>query len=83
MQEAVGDTLEELWISYNQIEKLKGINVLKKLRVLYMANNAVKEWVEFQKLGDLPCLEDIVFVGPLIVCACAVPLVTSSDSHQP
>ena len=32
-QEAVGDTLEELWISYNQIEKLKGINVLKKMKV--------------------------------------------------
>jgi hypothetical protein len=25
--------LEELWISYNNIEKLKGINVLKKLKV--------------------------------------------------
>ena len=33
LQEAVGDTLEELWISYNNIEKLKGINVLKKLKV--------------------------------------------------
>lgn len=33
VQEAVGDTLEELWISYNKIEKLKGINVLKKLKV--------------------------------------------------
>ena len=32
-QEAVGDTLVELWISYNLIEKLKGINVLKKLKV--------------------------------------------------
>lgn len=32
-QEAVGDTLEELWISYNNIEKLKGINVLKRLKV--------------------------------------------------
>lgn len=49
-QEAVGDTLEELWISYNQIEKLKGIGGMKKLKVLYMSNNAVKEWVEFQKL---------------------------------
>jgi len=48
--EAVGDTLEELWISYNQIEKLKGIGGMKKLKVLYMSNNAVKEWVEFQKL---------------------------------
>ena len=32
-QEAVGDTLEQLWISYNNIEKLKGIGVLKKLKV--------------------------------------------------
>ena len=32
-QEAVGDTLQELWISYNNIEKLKGITVLAKLKV--------------------------------------------------
>lgn len=50
IEEAVADTLEELWISYNQIEKLKGIGGMKKLRVLYMSNNAVKEWPEFQKL---------------------------------
>lgn len=46
----MGDTLEELWISYNQIEKLKGIGGMKKLKVLYMSNNVVKEWGEFQKL---------------------------------
>jgi len=40
--DAVGDTLDELWISYNNIEKLKGIHVLKKLRILYMSNNNVK-----------------------------------------
>lgn len=61
--EAVGDTLVELWISYNLIEKLKGINVLKKLKVLYMSNNSVKDWSEFGKLGDLPVLEELVFVG--------------------
>ncbi|XP_074651967.1 dynein axonemal light chain 1-like [Tubulanus polymorphus] len=61
--EAVGDTLVELWISYNFIEKLKGINVLKKLKVLYMSNNSVKDMSEFQKLADLPCLEDLLFVG--------------------
>ena len=33
-QEAVAETLEELWISYNNIEKLKGIGVLKKLKVM-------------------------------------------------
>ncbi len=32
-QEAVSDTLEELWISYNNIEKLKGITALVNLRV--------------------------------------------------
>ena len=31
--EAVSDTLEQLWISYNLIEKLKGITVLSKLKV--------------------------------------------------
>merc|ERR1711976_185659 len=61
--EAVGDTLEELWISYNNIEKLKGINVLKKIKVLYMSNNYVKDWGEFSKLIELPCLEDLLLVG--------------------
>lgn len=63
--EPVGDTLEQLWISYNNIEKMKGINVLRKLKVLYMSNNFVKDWSEFQKLADLPVLEDLLFVGKL------------------
>lgn len=42
--------MEELWISYNLVEKLKGIHVLRSLRVLYMSNNLVKEWSEFNKL---------------------------------
>ncbi len=46
----VADTLEELWISYNMIEKTKGISVLKKLKVLYMSNNSVKDWAEFMKI---------------------------------
>ncbi|PVD26200.1 hypothetical protein C0Q70_13869 [Pomacea canaliculata] len=61
--EAVGDTLVELWISYNNIEKLKGINVLKKLEVLLMSNNQVKDWSEFGKLADLPSLKELLFVG--------------------
>jgi dynein light chain 1 len=63
LQESLGDTLEELWISYNLIEKLKGIGVLKKLKVLYMSNNLVKEWAEFNKLQEMLNLEDLVFVG--------------------
>ncbi|XP_064368637.1 dynein axonemal light chain 1 isoform X1 [Dromaius novaehollandiae] len=63
VMEAVADTLEELWISYNFIEKLRGIRVMKKLKVLYMSNNLVKDWAEFVRLAELPLLEDLVFVG--------------------
>ncbi|XP_061597845.1 dynein axonemal light chain 1 isoform X2 [Cololabis saira] len=63
IKEAVADTLEELWISYNLIEKLRGIQLMKKIKVLYMSNNLVKDWSEFAKLADLPCLIDLVFVG--------------------
>lgn len=62
-QEVVAETLEELWLSYNLIEKLKGIHVLKKLRVLYMSNNLVKEWSEFNRLQELTQLEDLLFIG--------------------
>ncbi|KAB0405579.1 hypothetical protein E2I00_007469, partial [Balaenoptera physalus] len=50
--EAVGDTLEELWISYNFIEKLKGIHVMKKLKILYMSNNLVKDWEKHSAEGN-------------------------------
>ncbi|XP_078493130.1 dynein axonemal light chain 1-like [Ciona intestinalis] len=61
--EAVGDTLEELRISYNQIEGLKGVHVLKKLKILLMNNNQVKDWSEFNKLQNLPVLMELEFVG--------------------
>lgn len=61
--EAVADTLQELWLSYNQIEKLKGIHVLKRLRVLCLGNNLVKEWPEFNRLQELTALESLVFLG--------------------
>lgn len=49
------------------IEKLKGIQVLKKLKVLYLSNNIVKDWVEFNRLQEVPTLESLLFVGnPLV-----------------
>ena len=42
--DAVSETLEELWISYNLIEKFNGIECCKKLKVLYASNNKVKAW---------------------------------------
>lgn len=62
-KEGVAENLEELWISYNLIEKLKGINVLKKLRVLYISNNLIKDWVEFTRMQELPLLENLLFIG--------------------
>ena len=32
-----------------------------------MSNNYVKEWGEFQKLAELPLLEELVFVGERLV----------------
>lgn len=63
LKEGVADTLEELWISYNLIEKLKGINVLRNLRVLYISNNLIKDWIEFARLQELPALENLLFIG--------------------
>merc|ERR1712080_329603 len=61
--EAVSDTLEELWISYNSIEKMKGIGVLKILKALRMSNNQVKAWDKLKKMGKIPTLADLLFVG--------------------
>lgn len=61
--EPLGDTLKELWISYNLIEKMKGINVMRNLQVLYMSNNLIKEWNEFGRLQELANLRDLLFVG--------------------
>lgn len=59
----MAETLEELWLSYNLIEKLKGLSALKCLKVLYISNNLIKEWSEFNRLAEIESLEDLVVVG--------------------
>ncbi|XP_049886686.1 dynein axonemal light chain 1-like isoform X2 [Pectinophora gossypiella] len=61
--ETVADSLEQLWISYNEIDKLKGIGALKNLQVFYMSNNLVKDWIEINRLQELPKLWDVVLLG--------------------
>lgn len=46
----VAETLEELWISYNQISALDGLSNLSHLTRLYISNNAIKNWAELDKL---------------------------------
>ncbi len=48
--EDVALTLEQLWISYNQISSLEGLSCLKKLTTLYMSNNAIKSFGELNHL---------------------------------
>ena len=59
----VADTLEELWLSYNKIEKLANIEKLTKLRVLYMSNNAIANFNELEKLGELPELSELLLTN--------------------
>lgn len=61
--DGVVDTLEQLWISYNLVEKLAGVEKLKNLTTLYMSNNKVSDWKEFDRLSQLPKLEDLNFVN--------------------
>eukprot|EP01029_Cantina_marsupialis_P015696 TRINITY_DN34517_c1_g1_i1.p1 TRINITY_DN34517_c1_g1~~TRINITY_DN34517_c1_g1_i1.p1 ORF type:complete len:188 (-),score=56.35 TRINITY_DN34517_c1_g1_i1:165-728(-) len=61
--EEVADTLEEFWVSYNQIASLDGLSSLNNLRVLYMSNNLIRDWSELSKLAALPNLRDVLFVG--------------------
>jgi Leucine-rich repeat (LRR) protein len=46
--EEVAESLEQLWISYNLIEKMTGIEALTNIKVLYMSNNLVSKWPEIQ-----------------------------------
>lgn len=59
----VCDTLEQLWISYNNIDKLHGIEEMHRLKVLYMSNNKIAEWEEIDRLKGLTELTDVLFIG--------------------
>jgi dynein light chain 1 len=59
----VGHTLEELWLSYNSIEKLTGCTKLKKLRVLFLANNVIRSFDELSQLGACDELQELLLLG--------------------
>jgi len=48
--EDVSGTLEELWVSYNQINSLDGLAMCSNLTTLYISNNQIKAWNELDKL---------------------------------
>lgn len=59
----VGQTLEQLWLSYNLIEKLNNLSKLEKLKVIYLAYNKISNWNEVDKLRENPALEKTVMLG--------------------
>jgi dynein light chain 1, axonemal len=61
--EAISNTLQELWVSYNALEKLAGVERCSRLRVLYASNNKIKDWAEVDRLTGLDHLEDLLLVG--------------------
>merc|ERR1719453_684440 len=61
--DGVADTLEELWMSYNFVEALKGIEKLHNLRVLYLSNNKIKDFDVLDPLKACEKLEDLLLVG--------------------
>eukprot|EP00518_Triparma_eleuthera_P005773 CAMPEP_0182463658 /NCGR_PEP_ID=MMETSP1319-20130603/7820_1 /TAXON_ID=172717 /ORGANISM="Bolidomonas pacifica, Strain RCC208" /LENGTH=191 /DNA_ID=CAMNT_0024663229 /DNA_START=35 /DNA_END=610 /DNA_ORIENTATION=+ len=61
--EDLKDSLEQLWISYNQITTLDGLSELSNLQSLFISNNNIKSWAELDKLAGLPNLKDILLKG--------------------
>jgi len=56
--------LEQLWVSYNKIDKLSGLEKLKSLRVLYMSNNQIASWAEIDRLANqCPELHDLLMLN--------------------
>ena len=61
--EGCAGTLEELWVSYNAISSLDGVDGLSKLTTLYISNNKLHDWEELNKIAGLVELKDVLFVG--------------------
>ncbi|EPY34235.1 dynein light chain 1, axonemal [Strigomonas culicis] len=56
--------LEQLWISYNKIDKLTGLDKLKSLKILYASNNLISSWMEIDRLANqCPDLVDVLFIN--------------------
>eukprot|EP00736_Rhodelphis_marinus_P012675 Rmarinus@m.417 len=62
--DAVANTLEELWISYNDnLEKLTGLQQCKNLKILYANNCAVSDFKEIARLEANPKLEELSLIN--------------------
>lgn len=61
--EEIGITLKELWLSYNNIERLDGLQPCVALTTLFISNNKIRSWEEVSKLAQLPELKNLLLWG--------------------
>lgn len=59
----LAESLEQLWISYNEISSLDGIKDCIKLKVLYISNNMIADIKELNALEKHVNLNDVMFKG--------------------
>ena len=67
--EDVAATLEQLWLSYNLIERLDNLAPLQKLHTFYISNNKLRNWEEVAKCSQLADLKAVLFLGNPIYTA--------------
>lgn len=63
MQEAVAETLQELYINNNLVELLKVIRFMQKLKIFHLEKNLVRSWDEIDFLSGLNSLVNLKFNG--------------------
>merc|ERR1711977_70352 len=61
--DAISDHLQELWLSYNNISSLAGLEKCSVLHTLYVGNNKIADVKEVQRLLTMPALENVVLYG--------------------
>ena len=68
-----GRRFQELWLSYNQIAQLTGVEKLSRLRVLYVANNKIADYKALDVLTPLASLEARSPLGDMPSWRAALP----------
>ena len=61
--EDVAGSLEELWMSYNNVSNLDGLQTLQKLHTIYISNNKISDWQQIAKCAENGALRTVVFEG--------------------
>ena len=61
--EVAAGCLEELWVSYNCLDRLAGAERLPRLRVLLAGSNRVGAWAEVERLAGLTGLQELLLAG--------------------